>query len=132
MLVVEDEPDAQEVLLHHLHNEANVETRVADSGITRIQVLATFMPDLILLDVRMPKMNGISFLRHMRSEPQYERIPVVIVTGEEFTAAERQELAGQSMAIVGKGAGTRTGSATRARRRGRATAARAEDPAIVA
>jgi hypothetical protein len=41
----------------------------------------------------------------MRSDAQYARIPVVIVTGEELTAAERQELTGQSMAIVGKGAG---------------------------
>jgi NO-binding membrane sensor protein with MHYT domain/CheY-like chemotaxis protein len=105
VLVVEDESDAQEVLLHHLRNEANVETRVADSGITALQVLAGFVPDLILLDVRMPKMDGISFLRHMRSDAQYEHIPVVVVTGEELTAAERQELAGQSMAIVGKGAG---------------------------
>ena len=105
VLVVEDEPDAQEVLLHHLQNEVNVETKVADSGITALQVLATFMPDLILLDVRMPKMDGISFLRHMRSDGQYAGIPVVIVTGEELTAAERQELAGHSMEIVGKGAG---------------------------
>jgi NO-binding membrane sensor protein with MHYT domain/CheY-like chemotaxis protein len=105
VLVVEDESDAQEVLLHHLQNEANVETRVADSGIAALQVLATFVPDLILLDVRMPKMDGISFLRHMRSDSQYEHIPVVIVTGEELTAAERHELAGQSIAIVGKGAG---------------------------
>jgi len=105
VLVVEDEPDAQEVLLHHLHNEVNVETKVADSGITALQVLATFVPDLILLDVRMPKMDGISFLRHMRSDAQYERIPVVIVTGEELTSAERQELAQHSMEIIGKGAG---------------------------
>ena len=105
VLVVEDEPDAQKVLLHHLHNEENVETKVADSGITALQVLATFIPDLILLDVRMPKMDGLSFLRHMRSDAQYERIPVVIVTGEELTTAERQELAAQSIEIVGKGAG---------------------------
>ena len=103
VLVVEDEPDAQEVLLHHLHAEEHVETRVADSGITALQVLATFTPDLILLDVRMPKMDGPAFLKHMRSDPLYARIPVVIVTGEELTAAERQELAAQSLEIVGKG-----------------------------
>jgi NO-binding membrane sensor protein with MHYT domain/CheY-like chemotaxis protein len=105
VLVVEDEPDAQEVLLHHLRNEVNVETRVADSGISALQALATFMPDLILLDVRMPKMDGLSFLRHMRSDAQYERIPVVIVTGEELTTVERHELAAQSIEIVAKGAG---------------------------
>jgi len=105
VLVVEDEPDAQEVLLHHLLNEVNVETKIADSGITALQALATFMPDLILLDVRMPKMDGLSFLRHMRSDAQYERIPVVIVTGEELTLAERHELASQSIEIIGKGPG---------------------------
>jgi signal transduction histidine kinase/CheY-like chemotaxis protein len=105
VLVVEDEADAQEVLLHHLKSEDNVETRVADSGITALQMLATFAPDLILLDVRMPKMDGIDFLKHLRNDPLYARIPVVVVTGEELTAAERQALMAQSMGIVGKGGG---------------------------
>ncbi|MBK5188602.1 MAG: response regulator [Gemmatimonadaceae bacterium] len=103
VLIVEDEPDAQELLLHHLRNEENVETRVADSGITALQVLATFTPDLILLDVRMPKMDGLAFLKHMRSDPLYARIPVVVVTGEELTSAERSELTAHTLAIVDKG-----------------------------
>ena len=102
VLIVEDEPDAQELLLHHLRNEENVETRVADSGITALQVLATFVPDLIMLDVRMPKMNGIVFLKHMRSDPLYARIPVVVVTGEELTVAERDELMAATLGIIGK------------------------------
>jgi CheY-like chemotaxis protein len=105
VLVVEDESDAQEVLLHHLHSEKNVETRVADSGITALQLLANFAPDLILLDVRMPKMDGLAFLKHLRSDPLYTRIPVVVVTGEELTADERQELSAHSLGIVGKGDG---------------------------
>jgi signal transduction histidine kinase/CheY-like chemotaxis protein len=103
VLVVEDEPDAQEMLLHHLRNEKNVVTRVADSGITALQVLADYAPDLILLDVRMPKMDGIVFLKHMRSDPLYAHIPVVVVTGEELTTNERAELAAQSLGIVDKG-----------------------------
>ncbi len=102
VLIVEDEPDAQELLLHHLRNEENVETRVADSGITALQVLATFAPDLIMLDVRMPKMNGIVFLKHMRSDPLYAHIPVVVVTGEELTVAERDELMAATLGIIGK------------------------------
>ncbi|HEY8794590.1 MAG TPA: MHYT domain-containing protein [Gemmatimonadaceae bacterium] len=102
VLIVEDQPDAQEMLLHHLRNEENVETRVADSGITALQVLATFAPDLIMLDVRMPKMNGIVFLKHMRSDPLYAHIPVVVVTGEELTVAERAELMVATLGIVGK------------------------------
>ena len=104
VLIVEDERDAQEVLLHHLHNEENVETKVADSGITALQVLATFVPDLILLDVSMPKMDGLVFLKHMRCDPLYAHIPVVVVTGEELTVAERVQLMAQSMGIVDKGA----------------------------
>jgi signal transduction histidine kinase/CheY-like chemotaxis protein len=103
VLVVEDEPDAQEMLLHHLRNEESVVTRVADSGITALQVLADYAPDLILLDVRMPKMDGIVFLKHMRSDPLYAHIPVVVVTGEELTANERAELAAQCLGIVDKG-----------------------------
>jgi NO-binding membrane sensor protein with MHYT domain/CheY-like chemotaxis protein len=104
VLVVEDQTDAQEMLLHHLRNEENVETKVADSGITALQVLGTFTPDLILLDVRMPKMDGIVFLKHMRCDPLYAHIPVVVVTGEELTAAERAQLMAHSLGIVDKGA----------------------------
>ena len=104
VLIVEDERDAQELLLHHLRNEANVETRIADSGITALQLLGDFVPDLILLDVRMPKMDGLVFLKHMRSDPRYARIPVVVVTGEELTVAERAQLMAQSLGIVDKGA----------------------------
>jgi NO-binding membrane sensor protein with MHYT domain/CheY-like chemotaxis protein len=104
VLVIEDERDAQEMLLHHLRNEENVETMIADSGITAIQVLGSFVPDLILLDVRMPKMDGLVFLKHMRSDPLYAHIPVVVVTGEELTIAEREQLMAQSLGIVDKGA----------------------------
>ena len=82
VLVVDDQPDAQAMLLHHLREEDNVETSVADSGITALELLATFTPDLILLDVRMPGMNGIEFLQHIRSDPRYALISVVVVTGE--------------------------------------------------
>jgi signal transduction histidine kinase/ActR/RegA family two-component response regulator len=102
VLIVEDQPDAQQLLLHHLRNEENVETRIADSGITALQVLATFMPDLIMLDVRMPKMNGIVFLEHMRNDPLYAHIPVVVVTGMELTVAERAELMAATLGIIGK------------------------------
>ena len=104
VLVVEDERDAQQMLLHHLRNEENVETRVADSGITALQTLGGFVPDLILLDVRMPKMDGLVFLKHMRCDPLYAHIPVVVVTGEELSVAERAQLMAQSMGIVDKGA----------------------------
>jgi CheY-like chemotaxis protein len=102
VLIVEDQPDAQQLLLHHLRNEENVETRIADSGITALQVLATFMPDLIMLDVRMPKMNGIVFLEHMRNDPLYAHSPVVVVTGLELTVAERAELMAATLGIIGK------------------------------
>ena len=105
VLIVEDEPDAQAMLLHHLHSEKNVETRASDSGITALQQLATFVPDLILLNVRMPKMDGVSFLKHLRREPLYEHIPVVVVTGAELTTVERSELRSRSLGIVAKGEG---------------------------
>ena len=104
VLIVENERDAQELLLHHLRNEENVETRIADSGITALQLLGDFVPDLILLDVRMPTMDGLVFLKHMRSDPRYACIPVVVVTGEELTVAERAQLMAQSLGIVDKGA----------------------------
>jgi len=54
--------------------------RVAD-GIEAMQRIATSMPDLLLLDLRLPRLNGVDLLKKLRQSPKGKSLPVVIVTG---------------------------------------------------
>lgn len=58
-------------------------------------------PAIILLDIKMPKMNGIEFLRHIRSEPKFKSIPVIMVTssGEEKDLVESYKLGANAYMI---------------------------------
>jgi two-component system response regulator PrrA len=61
-----------------------------------LEIAERVRPDAIILDLRMPIVNGLQFLRHLRSKPDLAEVPVAIVTGDYFlgepTAAELKAL----------------------------------------
>jgi CheY-like chemotaxis protein len=103
ILLVEDDyldtVNAQRVLSklnsnHTLYNAYNGKEALSmlrgESGVTKMDS----MPDIILLDLNMPKMNGIEFLRELRSDEKLRHIPVFITTtsNEEYDRFATQEL----------------------------------------
>lgn len=70
------------------------EVQVADNGKTGIELVKTFLPDIILLDLQMPEMTGDEALRHMRAEAWGQKIPVIILTnlGIEESPKELKDL----------------------------------------
>jgi DNA-binding response OmpR family regulator len=52
------------------------------SAATMFEVLEEFIPDLILLDIMMPDMDGIDALKHLKSDARYAGVPVVFLTGK--------------------------------------------------
>lgn len=79
VLIVEDNPittDALEVYLQD-HGYEIDHAGNGHGGMVRIEVA---VPDVIVLDYLMPAMDGITFLHRLRSDPRFERIPVVLVT----------------------------------------------------
>ncbi|MCL1876896.1 response regulator [Candidatus Saccharibacteria bacterium] len=56
------------------------EVNVADNGIFGVEMVAQKQPDIILLDINMPEMNGIEALKRIRKTPQGAKIPVVVLT----------------------------------------------------
>jgi len=103
VLLVEDDIDTRDVMLHYLDQHGDIETMTASNGITALQSLATFVPHLILLDLMMPTMDGISFIKHLRDDPRYAHIPVVVVTAKDLTLEEQSRLAAQTLRILQKG-----------------------------
>ena len=56
------------------------DVQVADNGRSGVEMVQTFTPDLLLLDLQMPEMNGDEALRKIRSQPWGASIPVIILT----------------------------------------------------
>jgi putative two-component system response regulator len=80
ILIVDDESGARAALEFLLRREG-FEVRDAADGPSAIQECATFRPDLILLDIMMPGMNGFEVCRHIKATPETRLTPVVLVTG---------------------------------------------------
>lgn len=79
VLVVDDEPLICE-LVKTLLNETGVEVRSASSGAEAIECAANWLPDLVLLDVVLPGLDGLTTLRLLRALPGCVEIPIFMLT----------------------------------------------------
>jgi len=92
VLVVEDNEEVREVLEEILRREgASVET-ANDGAEAWERVRRPPLPCLILLDLKMPVMDGIQFLRERNRDPEIARIPVIMLTGSVELEGREQEL----------------------------------------
>jgi two-component system OmpR family response regulator len=80
ILVVDDMTLAREAVARLLRYEG-FQTVSAGNGKEAYATLYAQKPDLILLDLMMPEMDGITFLRMIRRHPQWEDIPILVLTG---------------------------------------------------
>ncbi len=80
ILVVDDNRDAAESLAELLQISGH-ETRLAHDGVDAVQVAAAFRPDLVLLDIGLPKLNGYDAARRMREQPWGKTMVLVALTG---------------------------------------------------
>ena len=81
ILVVEDDPDARKVLSLILKLDG-FGAEVASSGPEAIQMLSEALPDLVLLDVMMPDMDGYEVCAWIRANPSTAHLPVVMLSGK--------------------------------------------------
>lgn len=81
ILVVDDEP-ANLFLLEGILTAENFIVEVANDGYNCLEKLKTFIPDIILLDIMMPKLNGIEVLKKIVHDETYKLIPVIMVSAK--------------------------------------------------
>ncbi|MBE0569180.1 MAG: response regulator transcription factor, partial [Deltaproteobacteria bacterium] len=81
ILVVEDEKEIRDLLAHCLHKEGYAPILASD-GETAISKARKEKPDLVLLDILLPKADGLEVLRAIRSSPGIEGTPVVMLTAK--------------------------------------------------
>ncbi len=93
VLLVEDDGETRDVFRRILEREG-VNLIEAENGRVALDRLAESEPALILLDLVMPEMDGFEFVEHLRANPAWQHIPVVVVTAKILTAEERARLDG--------------------------------------
>ncbi|MBF0369685.1 MAG: response regulator [Magnetococcales bacterium] len=82
ILYAEDEPDIQEVAGLALEAVGGFTLKICDNGQIAVDAVGDFQPDLLLLDVMMPTMDGPSALKAIRSLPGYENLPAIFMTAK--------------------------------------------------
>lgn len=80
VLYVDDDADIREVAVFALELDDGFEVRSADSGLAALKLLAEWVPDIILLDVQMPELDGPTTLVRLRAMPNLGALPVVFIT----------------------------------------------------
>jgi len=80
VLVVEDEPDVAELIRYNLAKEG-YEVSVSGSGGDALRLAREARPELILLDIMVPQLNGWEVCRRLKQDPETRAIPVIMVTG---------------------------------------------------
>jgi signal transduction histidine kinase/DNA-binding response OmpR family regulator len=106
VLVVEDDAPTREVMKRALERDGWAVSE-ADNGRRGLQSVARQVPDLILLDLMMPEMDGFEFVAELRKSESGRRIPVVVVTAKELTEDDRRRLNGQVRRVLHKGSFSR-------------------------
>jgi CheY-like chemotaxis protein len=79
------------------------EVNEAENGRVALARLAETRPDIIMLDLMMPEMDGFEFLVEMRSRAEWRDIPVLVVTAKDLTLEERSRLNGEVERVLQKG-----------------------------
>jgi CheY-like chemotaxis protein len=82
LLVVDDECSIREVLKYCLEELAGWKITTAQSGYEGLAIVKREAIDGILLDVMMPEMDGFTFLRHIKADPETCHIPVLLITAK--------------------------------------------------
>ena len=102
VLVVDDDPDTRR-LLRGVFERQGIGVAVAENGLEGLARLQEARPDVIVLDLHMPVMNGFELLRATRDVSEWRDIPIVILTGRTLDPATLADLGSTCAAILSKG-----------------------------
>jgi signal transduction histidine kinase/CheY-like chemotaxis protein len=100
ILVVDDDPHVAEMLRQTLP-ETDFELTCAEDGEAGLQAVEARRPDVILLDLIMPKLDGFGVIETLRADPELRSIPIIVISAKELTPDESRTLR-ESVAFVMK------------------------------
>jgi len=101
--VVDDTPEARRLIRRILQSQGDFEIFEATNGREAIELVSKELPDLVILDLMMPDVNGFMVLDELRAKPETANIPVIVATAKELTVDEKSRLQGQIQSLMMKG-----------------------------
>jgi len=102
LLYVDDDSDIREIVQMSLSLDGDLKVHTSDGGERALLKMKVEKPDLVVLDVMMPGMDGPSLLRRMRSDPELSRIPVIFMTAKVSTSDTGRLRELSSIGIIAK------------------------------
>ena len=106
ILIVDDEAINRSVL-HSQIEKVGLAVKEATNGLMALEMVKQSIPQLILLDLMMPEMDGFELIDQLRQNPQYQNIPIVVITAKDLTNEDRHRLSGYVQNVLQKGSYSR-------------------------
>jgi len=91
IMVVDDDLNIQVVLKYRLEKEG-YHVLLAKDGVDALEKIKAEKPDLIILDLAMPRMDGVEFLEQMRGDAEVSAVPVIVLTAYRFESNRAKSL----------------------------------------
>jgi CheY-like chemotaxis protein len=102
ILIVDDDPQNIR-LVKAMLKPFNMEVMVADGGKAGLELALKKKPDMIILDLMMPDVDGFEVVSKLREDPAASQIPILIYTAKNITSEDRERLQGNIQTIIQKG-----------------------------
>lgn len=101
VLVVEDDEATRQITARVLAT-AGFEVHTANDGEEALVAMNRIQPDIVVVDLLMPKVDGFTLIDRLRDHPEFHRVPVVVMTAKTLTERERHRLQGATQQILNK------------------------------
>ena len=103
ILIIDDEADARRLIRRVLEAQGAYLVSEAESGSAALHDFETHRPDLIILDLMMPDLDGFDVLEALKRKSEQSDIPIIVVTAKELSSEERAKLEGRIEGLLIKG-----------------------------
>ena len=101
MLVVDDDPNVVS-LVRQLLEDTSYEVSAAADGQEALEAIARRRPDVVLLDLLMPRLDGFGVIEGLRENPDTRDLPVIVLTAKSLTTEERKTLRQSVLSVIEK------------------------------
>jgi threonine synthase len=103
IVIVEDTAEARRLIRRILQSQGSFTILEASNGREGLDLIMRELPDLVILDLMMPEMDGFTVIEALRAKQETATIPVIVATAKELTPDEKNRLSGQIQSLMQKG-----------------------------
>lgn len=101
--IADDSPDARRLIRRILQSQGDFTIFEADNGKAALELIEKEKPDLLILDLIMPEMDGFAVIDILKRNPETANIPVIVASAKELTPEEKSRLEGRIQSLMQKG-----------------------------